>query len=523
MTALDKTLIDVVDFQKSIQRIKSDVRTDFIFAPHINSIYNYAGDVLSNRLKTELQNGIYNYDLPILMGIPKPSGLTRPGAILLPKDRLLYQILSDNMIGIIENELDRSHVFSNLPDNNGEMFISSGESYRIFENAIIEKCFRYQFCFKTDISSYFDTIYQHFLISQLHSTNIEKGFINLLERSLLQWREDKSYGILQGMYPSDLFGNYYLSQIDYYLNLENIDFVRYVDDIYIFSNSYFELKKIAVKIGNTLRQQGLFLNENKTLFTESIEIRKQILEFNELFNEINNMFNAMHDEERFALAQLGYGFQINWDDDTNDNDDINRIEGFNLEVVEELYINKDDAQYQKDSIIKFCLPLLSKAKSTIPLSNIKNDMKKSPHLMRFFSAYLASIEQADENITNIIENILFEDQFVFEYQQMWLFAALLYRNTLSKKILSLCVNYFRDKQNHESIRALCAIILSKKGSGHDRKLLRDEYNSEASIFVKSAILYCTRYLISDERHACKLAWGSHNYLNELIVEVLKKI
>jgi hypothetical protein len=67
------------------------------------------------------------------------------------------------------------------------------------------------------------------------------------------------------------------------------------------------------------------------------------------------------------------------------------------------------------------------------LSDIKNDIKENPHLMGIFSAYLASIEQADENITNIIEDISFEDRFIFEYQQMWLFAALLYRKTLSKK------------------------------------------------------------------------------------------
>jgi hypothetical protein len=59
------------------------------------------------------------------------------------------------------------------------------------------------------------------------------------------------------------------------LNLENIYFVRYVDDIYIFSNSDFELRKIAVKIGDTLRQQGLFLNEKRHFLIEAWKLRNK--------------------------------------------------------------------------------------------------------------------------------------------------------------------------------------------------------------------------------------------------------
>jgi hypothetical protein len=503
MAGLDKVLLDRIDFSKAINRIISDSYTDFIFAPHINSIYINAGDFLSSKLRSELQNGNFNFSLPIAMGIPKPSGLTRPGSILLPKDRLLYQSLSDNMIDEIEKEIDRDHVFSNIPSNDQDMFISPSDSYKNFENSLIDKCSRYKYCLRTDVASYFETIYQHFIISQLHSTNIEKGYINLLEQHLLKWREDKSYGLLQGMYPSDLYGNYYLAQMDYYLNIEKIDFVRYVDDIYIFSEDDFALRRIAVKICNNLRQQGLFLNENKTLIAESNIILNQILEFSKLFFDINQMFKSLHDDERNEIIKLEYGFQRDWD--------------------EELYRNKENAKYQKDSIIKFCLPLLSKAKSMVPLENIKNDIKNYPHLTKSFASYLASIDQTNAMITNLIEEILKENHFIFEYQQMWMFAVLLYRRNVSREILKLCARYFLNKQTHESIRAICAIILSKKGNGNDRKLLRDEYSSESSIFVKSSILYCTRFLISAEKNACKIAWGTNNYLNELIVEVLKKI
>jgi len=522
MVGLDKTLLDQIDFQKAIQRIRSDINTDFIYAPHINTIYKYADDLLSKTITRELQDGIFNFNLPQLIDVPKASGLTRPGAILFPKDRLLYQALSDIMIDEVEKKLDREHVFSNVPSNDNDMFLPLSDCYRAFENKIQEKCSLYQYCLRTDVAVFFETIYQHFLISKLHSTNIQKGYINLLEKAISAWRETKSYGILQGMYPSDLLGNYYLNQIDYYLKIKNIDFVRFVDDIYIFSNNEHDIKKIIVHICSTLRQEGLFLNENKTFFAESHIICDQLLEFNKLFLDINNVFTMLEYEEKRALYKIEYGFQVDWEIDDVDSD-IETIDGFRLDVVEELYKNKDTARYQRDAIIKFCLPLLTKFKSELPLISIKDDISKFPHLVKYYAQYLATIERNDESITQTLEEILLQNNFIFEYQQMWLFAVLLYRKKVSDKILKLCANYFLNKQVHDSIRAICAIILSIKGSGNDKKLIRDEYNNKQSIFVESAILYCTRYWMSDERQACKKAWGSNNYLNELIIEVLKKI
>jgi len=227
-------------------------------------------------------------------------------------------------------------------------------------------------------------------------------------------------------------------------------------------------------------------------------------------------------EEKRALHMIGYGFQIDWE--SNDAEStVDRIDGFRIDAVEELYKMKNTAKYQKETIIKFCLPLLTKFKSELPLLSVKDDVSKYPHLTKYFAQYLATIDRNNESINQILEKTIFQNCFVFEYQQMWLFSTLLYRRKVSKKMLQLCANYFLNKQAHDSIRAICAIILSSKGSGHDKKLLRDEYNNEPSIFVKSAILYCTRYWGSDERHACKIAWGTNNFLNELIIEALKKI
>jgi hypothetical protein len=35
MFGIDNTLLDQIDFNMAIQRVKSDIKSDFIFAPHI--------------------------------------------------------------------------------------------------------------------------------------------------------------------------------------------------------------------------------------------------------------------------------------------------------------------------------------------------------------------------------------------------------------------------------------------------------------------------------------------------------
>ena len=71
-------------------------------------IYNRAGDDLILKVKSDLKSGQYISGLPLTIEVPKsfrirvavPSkrlgpSFSRPGSILLPHDRLLYQALAD--------------------------------------------------------------------------------------------------------------------------------------------------------------------------------------------------------------------------------------------------------------------------------------------------------------------------------------------------------------------------------------------------------------------------------------------
>jgi len=161
MYGLDLKLVDEIDYGLAIGRIKRDVLTDFILAPHYSAVYEYAADELVERVKNRLKSGEYAPELPIKVDLPKPSGVTRPGAILLPIDRLAYQLLVDRISEQAEAQLDRSRVFSHvllIDDPEFKMFKPNDECWQNMQTALNSLCQNatFPYAIRTDIAYHFE-------------------------------------------------------------------------------------------------------------------------------------------------------------------------------------------------------------------------------------------------------------------------------------------------------------------------------------------------------------------------------
>lgn len=77
---------------------------------------------------------------------------------------------------------------------------------------------------------------QHTMINVLAHAGFPAKYLTRLEAVLTAYTgERSSKGIIQGIYPSDLLGNFYMEPIDRFLADLDIPSARYVDDMYIFS------------------------------------------------------------------------------------------------------------------------------------------------------------------------------------------------------------------------------------------------------------------------------------------------
>lgn len=517
MTGLDKNLVNKIDFNKSIKRIKSDVKSDFIFAPHLDIIYDYGFQILIENLKNKLINRNFECSSLITLDIPKKSRLSRPGFILLPFDRLLYQSLVDYMMYKIESNIDRKHVFSHVYIDTPDMFENPAESYNKFKDYKNENAARYEYCIRMDIASYFESINQHFLINLVNSLDFDITILRLLEDSLSSWSYKNSYSIPQGLCSSDALGNFNLTDLDYFLNINDYNFCRFVDDIYIFHQEKEVLYKLLIELCNTLRKKGLFLNEKKTQIKNSLSIITEETEFDRMFDEINTMLNlAFKEETNFMEAR--YGFQIDFNVDESKTNKFAEVDGFELELIERLYSKRSQAKWQRDDIVKFCIQLFTEADSLFPLSDIKEEIINNPHLAKNYAVYLGTIRKDDYQVSKLIEELLLSRKLIYDYQIHWMLSALLLRKNVGRltTIIDFAVKMLRNRQIHEAIHSICAILISKFGSGNQLRTLRDEYEHEPSQYVKAAILYGTIYRSKDERDACRSAWGGHSELNSLV-------
>ena len=68
---IDSNALSAMDLELSINRIMTDLKTDFIFAPHLGFIYRRAKDALINSVRADLNAGTYMPGVPLQMEVPK--------------------------------------------------------------------------------------------------------------------------------------------------------------------------------------------------------------------------------------------------------------------------------------------------------------------------------------------------------------------------------------------------------------------------------------------------------------------
>jgi hypothetical protein len=515
---LDHDKVDALDLTKALRRIHKDIQTDFIYAPHFSVIFSSASTELSDRLLNALRSGNYNPSLPISLEVPKASGFTRPGSILMPADRLAYQALVDAIAPEAEKEIDRAHVFSNRllkDDPEGFMFEAATPSYDSFREAIGKQGKRKNigYALRADVASYFERLYLHRLVNSLYSAECDSRVVSCLEKLLIQLNQMDSHGICQGLLPSDFLGNFYLVSIDANHRIRRIPFVRYVDDIYAFFETKEQAEYHKLTLGTWLRKDGLGLNEMKTrVYAVDSLIREE--------TEIDRMLADATEEVEEALRRGDfYQTTMSWDDEssTEETDE----EEIDLEATRVLFDQDDVSEGTREKIEKFCIRAFIAAKDSKAVERVLVDFQSKPHLAQIYSRYLREFTAQDPSIMKAVERLIASGELQYEFQLMWLYAMSMSSSRLSRKAVDQALAILIDARFGECLRATAAVAAGKFGIAQQRKVLEDHYQREPSAYVRAAILYSAHHFPSAERNNFFRAWGGHSEVNSLIVRAIK--
>ena len=243
---------------------------------------------------------------------------SRPGSILLAFDRLFLQALSDQAAPIVDKKTDHKRSFSHQlssPDSAG-MFLPTRICWGNLRAALDKnaKLDSVNYILKTDVANFFGSLNQHTLIKFLNDCGYSKSLSSRLEVVLTSFTgERSSRGILQGIYPSDLLGNFYLTPVDRFLADHGVPSARYVDDIYIFVESVDAADHLLRELIPFLRSYDLILNEQKSVIMPKTALITEEPDLEALFSKAAEEIAEQVDDDSFYGE---YGFQSDWDEES---------------------------------------------------------------------------------------------------------------------------------------------------------------------------------------------------------------
>lgn len=130
---------------------------------------------------------------------------------------------------------------------------------------------------KIDIKDYFDNIDHEILLNSLEKYNVDKPTRGLIEKLLKPKIEyegviiEKNKGIIQGSPLSPILANIYLNEFDKTLEIKNVNFARFSDDIFIFEKKKDDVYNLINKIENILKDDFKLNIKNEKVLVGKVE------------------------------------------------------------------------------------------------------------------------------------------------------------------------------------------------------------------------------------------------------------
>lgn len=533
---LDSATIKDIDWKLAVDRILSDLKSDFIYAPHLRFIYARARDGLIDLVKRELTAGTFSVGLPLTIDVPKSNRIrvsrskrlgpnfTRPGSILWPQDRLLYQAIGNQISQKIDENYDKERSFSHVLDksNSETMFASSRSCWNNLQQALARHAESedISYVIKLDIANYFGSINQHILVNILSDIGCDRNILNRLEAMLTDLTGHRSSrGIIQGLYTSDLLGNFYMMPMDRFFEDYGVESARYVDDVYVFVGDYNHAYDLVRGLIPELRSYDLILNESKTYILPKSLLVTEEPDLEKLFNEAVTEISSQIDDEDLSDD---YGFQMNWEDDVfDDSEDEN--EDADEEVEPEVHLKATEILFDsiseypghEESIERFCIPIFQKVLSDYAVEHVMIFFDDRPSMTQVYSSYLSSFIDR-QTVRDFLSSELGNSSYG-DWQRMWILAGLLQSDDVNADAMRAAYSILIDANHHEGLRAVAAIFVGKYGDYSRRRNLINIY-ATVSEYIKSAIYFSSMYWGPAEKNNAKSSWGMQGPLNRLITQ-----
>jgi len=432
----------------------------------------------------------------------KANGTYRIVHQLEPIDSIIYTALAYLIADSVENAripAQEKIACSYRLDIKEGSFFSDGGGYPDFDTKTSELSEKYKYILVTDITDFYNQIYLHRLNNAIeHSDSSLKNIAKDIESFLSKINGKTSQGIPVGPAASVVMSEALMTDIDQHLQSFGAPFVRYVDDIRIFSNDLEQLDSI-------LRELTLYLYENHRLTlssgkTHRMEAKKYVEEYlhNPYDLEKAEIFESLEIYNPYTGELVAYEeVEVELDED---------------EAAEHAFIAAlDKAISQKSLDVGLAKGIIRRARSMNSGVLVDQLLSNFTFFLPVVSDVMIYVSQItdDTNINSIqhhIEKISASTAMnnpLASYWLEWYIArsSILLKGTNAINLINVSKNI-----EHQALAAITGNNLAWV-----RSMKTQIYNTSSK--GRRAILYATKILPSDERtHWLRMTIGSTQFI-----------
>ena len=503
-------------------RVEKDRRTDFLigdfeylaYAAHATSLLQ----ALEQRVVEEAEFG----SAPLrVIRVPKDthSHTTRPGAVLEIDDRIVYQCLVDDIAEVVEPQLipiQEGVVHSYRYAGNREdsdMFAGIDEaSYKTFQDRVEEIAGRHAYLVVADIAAFYERLYHHVLENLLRGLGAPPETVAQLMGLLRRMRRGNSYGIPQGLWPSDYIGNLYLDSVDKFLVRRGFEYCRFVDDIRIGVDSIAEGERAIQLLEAQLEPLGLQLNAGKTQILAQDQVQETLNPYKRPLEDLAEVLRAawlanspyeISAEERpsFDAAVTSAALVALFQEQIELAAPDPRILRFCIRQFRALVVVEDVLEVVLDSLDR----LVVVTQAVVPyLVRVAADTEHGPRIAARVTDYLRS-------------------EPAYDWQVMWLLQLLYRLSAVPAEALAFArALVLEGRRAHDALTVSAILLLGKHGDHADREALTRIYDREVSAWVKRAILFAIQELPATQRNQFYNYRRGQDALTDRVIEYVRE-
>lgn len=294
--------------------------------------------------KLDISNHVWKPMRTVL--VPRDDMSFRRACQLDPIDALLFSAIVFEIGNAIESKRrpqSEQHVFSYrfCPDTKGAMF-SQANPWEQFWEAAKQRASKHRFAITVDITDYYNQIYHHTVENQLNTCGVPTVHRTAILDLLKTPTDAVSRGVPVGPHASHVLAEMCLTPLDDYLCLRGIDYIRYVDDIHIYSDSFAAGQLAVFDIADFLdRTQKLLLNKQKTRRFTAQEYRQHAA-----IMLLDNPINEAESKILRIIRQRGGGYARISIKDLKP-EELAACDDDKIEGILEAYLNSGNPDYTR--------------------------------------------------------------------------------------------------------------------------------------------------------------------------------